>query len=158
MSDTQAALPPRLQEIVEEFKWAEGSEKLELLLEFAKQMPPLPERFHAAHDGMEQVHECMTPVFVTAELDNGGLHYFFDIPPESPTIRGYAGLLSAGVEGATPEQVVRIPSDFYEDMGLQDVLTPRRLNGVHAMLAYLKRLAQREQAKAANNTARESGN
>lgn len=144
MSET---LPPKLREIVDDFALAEGSEKLDLLLEYAEQMPPLPDRFQQQRDQMEQVHECMTPVFVIAELDDHGMHYFFDIPPEAPTIRGYAGLLSRGLDGATPEDVLQVPIDFYEGMGLQDVLSPRRLNGVHAMLAYMKRLAQREMIK-----------
>ena len=33
MSETTNSLPARLQEIVEEFQWAEGRDKLELLLD-----------------------------------------------------------------------------------------------------------------------------
>jgi cysteine desulfuration protein SufE len=144
MGTGEQQLPPRLEEIVDEFRWAEGREKLELLLEYSRQMPELPERLRAARDTMEQVHECMTPVFVLAEREDQGLHYYFDIPQEAPTVRGYAGVLGLGLEGAQPEEVLQIPGNFYEEMGLQDVLTPRRLNGAHAMLAYLKRLATRE--------------
>ena len=144
MSETQAGLPSRLQEIVNDFSLAEGSEKLELLLEYARSMPPLPEWLRGQRDAMEQVHECMTPVFVFAENHDNTLTFHFDVPPESPTVRGYAALLSEGVQGATPEEILRIPNDFYEEMGLQDVLSPRRLQGVHTMLAYLKRLATKE--------------
>lgn len=146
MTNSEQHLPPRLQEIVDEFQWAEGREKLELLLEYARQVPELPPHLRNARDSMEQVHECMTPVFVLAERDEQGLHFYFDIPQEAPTVRGYAGVLGRGVDGAKPEDVLQIPGDFYEAMGLQDVLTPRRLNGAHAMLAYLKRLATRELA------------
>ena len=144
MTETQASLPPKLQQIVEDFALAEGSEKLELLLEYSQRMPGLPERLKSKRDEMEQVHECMTPVFVITENENGALHYYFDIPPEAPTVRGFAGVLGVGVDGTTPEQVLQIPHDFYEQMGLPEVLSPRRLNGVHAMLVYLKRLAARE--------------
>lgn len=144
MTQMQTSLPPKLQQIVEDFALAEGSEKLELLLDYSQRMPSLPDRLKAKRDEMEQVHECMTPVFVIAEREDGGLHYYFDIPPEAPTVRGYAGVLGTGVDGATPEQVLQIPGNFYELMGLPEVLSPRRLNGVHAMLAYLKRLAARE--------------
>ena len=144
MSETQAALPPKLQEIVNDFSLAEGAEKLELLLDYARKMPPLPEWLHGQRDAMEQVHECMTPVFVFAENHDNRLRFHFDVPPESPTVRGYAALISEGVEGATPEEILRIPADFYQEMGLQDVLSPRRLQGVHTMLAYLKRLATKE--------------
>ncbi len=144
MANGAQRLPARLEEIVDEFRWAEGREKLELLLEYSRQMPELPERLRAARSSMEQVHECMTPVFVLAEREAQGLRFYFDIPQEAPTVRGYAGVLGRGLEGVPPEEVLQIPGNFYEEMGLQDVLTPRRLNGAHAMLAYLKRLATRE--------------
>ena len=137
-------VPPRLQEIIEDFKLAEGAEKLELLLEYARKMPPLPEWLYGQRDSMEQVHECMTPVFVFAENQSNHLTFHFDVPEESPTIRGYASLLSAGVQRATPEEVLQIPGDFYQDMGLHEVLSPRRLQGAHTILAYMKRLAAKE--------------
>lgn len=153
MSETQAALPPKLQDIVESFALAEGTEKLDLLLEYSEQMPELPERLRAQRPTMEQVHECMTPVFVQAEREGRGLHYYFDIPLEAPTVRGYAGILGQGLDGETPESILQIPGDFFEEMGLQSVLSPRRMNGIHAMLAYLKRLAARELADGSASSA-----
>jgi cysteine desulfuration protein SufE len=141
MSDNEY-VPPRLAEIIEEFAVSDRNEKLELLLEFSDRLPPLPPHL-AGHHGMQQVHECMTPVFVEAELIDGGMRYHFDIPPESPTTRGYAALLAEGVRGATPQQVVAVPTDFFQRMGLQQVLSPQRLNGASAILAYMKRLAVR---------------
>lgn len=133
-------LPARLQEIVEEFSWVEGQDKLELLLEYSEQMPPLPDWLDK-ETNMEQVHECMTPVFVHAESNNNGLHFYFDVPPESPTVRGFAAILGQGLAGATPETVLNIPGNFYQQMGLHKVLSTQRLNGLGAILAYLKRLA-----------------
>lgn len=141
MSDTTNGLPARLQEIVEEFEWAEGQEKLQLLLEYSENLPPLPDRLQDKREDMDQVHECMTPVCVYAELQDGGMQFYFDIPPESPTVRGYAAILGQGLKGATPEEVVAVPSDFYQKMGLHTVLSYQRLNGMSAILAHLKRLA-----------------
>ncbi len=143
MSNTNNTIPPRLQEIIDDFGWAEGREKLELLLEFSEQMPPLPDWLNR-DTNMEQVHECMTPVFVHAEKKNGGMHFYFDVPPESPTVRGYAAILGQGLDGATPEQVIALPGNFYIEMGLHKVLTTQRLNGIGAILAYIKRLATKE--------------
>ena len=141
MSETTDSIPPRLQEIVEEFGEAEGQEKLELLLEYSEKMPPLPDWLNR-DTNMEQVHECMTPVFVHAEREDGGMHFYFDVPPESPTVRGYAAILGEGLRGAAPEQIVNIPGDFFQAMGLHKVLSPQRLRGISAILAYLKRLAR----------------
>jgi len=143
MSEANQSLPQRLQEIVDEFKWSEGQEKLELLLEFSEKMPPLPEWLNK-ETNMDQVHECMTPVFVHAETENGGMVFYFDIPAESPTVRGYAAILGEGLHGATPEQILRLPSDFFQEMGLHKVLSQQRLRGITAILAYLKRLASQE--------------
>lgn len=135
-------LPHRLQEIVEDFSFCEGQEKLEYLLELSDALTPLPDWLHAKRDSMDEVHECMTPVFIYAELQNGKLHYHFDIPPESPTVRGFAATLQQGLDGATTEQILAIPNEFYLEMGLQEVLTGQRLNGISAILAHMKVLAR----------------
>jgi len=133
-------LPTQLQEIIEDFSLCEGQEKLELLLEYSERMPALPDWLDK-DSNMDQVHECMTPVFVHAELNDGGLTFYFDVPPESPTVRGFATILGEGLNGASPEQVLNISNNFYQQMGLHTVLTTQRLNGMQAILAYLKRLA-----------------
>ena len=144
MSETIAALPPRLAEIVEDFKLCEGKDKLELLLEYSGRMPPLPDWLAKNRAQLEQVHECMTPVFVQGELKDGGMAYYFDVPEESPTVRGFAALLSEGVGGSTPQQIIAIPGDFYYAMGLPAVLSGQRLNGLRAILAYIRSIARRE--------------
>lgn len=147
MNKTVESIIPRLGEIIEDFDWAEGREKLELLLEFSEKMPPLPEWLHDRRDEMDQVYECMTPVFVHAETDEGKMTFYFDIPPESPTVRGYAAILTEGLRGATPEEIIAIPNDFYMQMGLHQVLSHQRLNGIAAILAHMKRLAVKELSK-----------
>jgi cysteine desulfuration protein SufE len=136
-------LPPRLQEIIEDLKLCEGEEKLEMLLDFSDRMPPLPERLESLRASMERVDECMTPVLAHAEMEDDGLHFYFDIPPEAPTVRGYAAILSEGLRGSTPQQVMALPNTLLHDTGLQHVIGPQRLNGMAALLAYLKRLAFR---------------
>ena len=136
-------LPERLQEIINDFNYLVGAEKLEYLLELAENLPPLPEWLQDQRDDLEQVHECMTPVFIYAEKRDGHLNYHFDIPPEAPTVRGYAAVLQKGLEGATPAQVQGVPNEFYLEMGLQGVMSGQRLNGISAILAHMKQLAQK---------------
>jgi len=134
-------IPPKLKEIIEDFEISEDREKLELLLYYAENMPPLPDSLQENHDQMDQVQECMTPVYVQANVDGGKIYFYFDAPPQSPTVRGYAALLAEGVNGSTPAEVLEIPADFYLQMGLEKVLTQQRLNGITAILAHMKRLA-----------------
>ncbi len=90
----------------------------------------------------------MTPVFVKSETTDGKMHFYFDVPRESPTVRGYAAILGEGLDGATPEQVLNVPNGFFIEMGLDKVLTGQRLNGISAILAHMKRLALAAQQQA----------
>jgi cysteine desulfuration protein SufE len=141
MDKTVGELPARLKEIIEDFQLSEGREKLELLLQFAEQMPALPDWLQQDRSRMEFVPECMTPVYVHAETQDGRMTFYFDVPAESPTVRGYAALMGEGLREATPEQVLSVPGDFYLQMGLDKVLSHQRLNGIAAILAHMKRLA-----------------
>lgn len=139
-------IPGKLREIIEDFQFAEGREKLELLLDYAERLPPLPEHLQGNHNLMDQVEECMTPVFVDAELREGKIYFHFEVPRESPTVRGYAALMQEGLDGASPEEVLQVPAEFYLEMGLHEVLTQQRLNGISAILAHMKRMAVKAEA------------
>lgn len=133
------ACPAPLRSLVEEFQTAEPRERLEMLVEHAMELPDLPERLAPLRDGMEQVHECQSPVFLHTELEDGAVHFHFDIPTEAPTVRGYANILREGLNGAAPETVLNTPDDVYHLLGLHEAITPQRLRGLHALMVYMKR-------------------
>ena len=145
MSEASTPLPPRLQEIIDEFTSLDREEKLDALLEYSEQLPPLPEQFKNGQP-LEHVDECATPIAIATERDGQQITFHFDIPPESPTVRGFAAILRQGLTGVTPQDVLALPGDVYYTMGLQSVLSPQRLNGMHFMLVHLKRAAARELA------------
>ena len=136
-----SVLPKPLQNIVDDFSLCEGPEKLELLIQYAETLPPLPEWLREDLSKMDSVPECMTPVFLQAENQSGKMIFHFEVPAESPTVRGFAALMKEGLDGATPEQILKVPGDFFYAMGLQDVLSFQRLNGISAILAHMKQLA-----------------
>ncbi len=139
------ALPPKLQGIVDLFASAPRELRLQALLDFSRRVPDPPRHLIAA-DAFENVPECQTPFALATEVDEHGVvHMYFDAPPEAPTVRGYAGILLAGLEGATAEQICRVPLDFYMAMGLVELVTPLRIRGMEAILARLK-ARLREQA------------
>ncbi len=134
------SIPPRLQKLVDRFARAPKDLRVQALLQHAKKVPPLPQEFLDDRSALEQVHECQTPFFLATRVDADGLvHLFFDAPAESPTVRGFAGILREGLEGATWQEVLDVPGDFYTGMGLDVVVSPLRLRGMGAILARLKR-------------------
>ena len=142
-ADELAVYPEKLRGIIEEFREAEPRDRMEYLIDYAMDLPDLPERLQAARDDMEQVHECMTPIFLHTELNNDHVDFFLDIPLESPTVRGYAAALVDGLAEATPAQVLATPEDAYIKMKLGEVITPQRLRGLHFLMRYMKRQVEK---------------
>ncbi|NJC96911.1 MAG: cysteine desulfuration protein SufE [Anaerolineales bacterium] len=138
------SLPAKLQEIVDDFASMTREDKLDTLIAYAETFPPLPDWLKDKRDRMEPVPECMTPVFLFGEKQpDGGIHFYFDIPPQSPTVRGLATILANGLNGSTPEEVLSVPADFYQPMNLQEAVSSQRLNGFHGVLAHMKQEAVR---------------
>jgi cysteine desulfuration protein SufE len=137
---TADTLNPRLQEIAEDFSAMPGKERLQLLLEFSEELPPLPARYADDHDLLEPVPECQSPLFLAVEVDSDvTVHLFFDAPREAPTTRGFAGILHAGRDGRDGDAVLGPPGECPSRLGLQDLVSPLRLRGMDAMLARIKR-------------------
>lgn len=132
--------PQRLQQIVDLFAEAPKDVRLEALLEYSQGLPPLPPALRDNRGAMEQVVECQTPFFLACELDRDRrVHLYFDAPPQAPTTRGFAGILAAGLDGGTAEEVLATPDDFYDAMGLSELISNLRLRGMAAILFRLKR-------------------
>jgi cysteine desulfuration protein SufE len=140
-----SALPAALAEIVDDFQALSEPERLQLLLEFSRGLPELPDRLKDHPEMLEQVVECQTPLFLTIEMEepDGGapdsVHLFFKAPPEAPTTRGFAGVLHEGLDGLSPAQILAVPDDMPELLGLTRAITPLRMRGMTAMLGRIKR-------------------
>jgi cysteine desulfuration protein SufE len=125
----------RLAEIIDEFRDCEPRERLELLLDFANNLAPLPSELQAERDaGQHRVHECMTPVYLWVDLDAGRVRIRGEVAPESPTVKGFVSLLASAFGGATPEEVLAAPADLVQRLGLIEALGMNRMRGLHAIL------------------------
>jgi cysteine desulfuration protein SufE len=141
---TDPQLPSQLAEIVAAFTDAPRDLVLPMLVEYADAVPPLPAELADHPELMERVVECQTPFFVRAELAaDGTVQMVFDAPPEAPTTRAFAGILLEGLNGLPASEVLAVPDDFYQRMGLTGVISPLRLQGMSAILGRLKRQVRR---------------
>jgi len=143
-----SALPAALADIVDDFQALEEPERLQLLLEFSRELPDPPARLQDHPELMEQVVECQSPLFLTIETEPSGdgqsgvperVRLFFKAPPEAPTTRGFAGVLHEGLDGLSPAEILAVPDDMPELLGLTRAITPLRMRGMTAMLGRIKR-------------------
>lgn len=136
---TTEALPATLAEIVDDFASAQPRDRLELLLEYAYSLPPLPEPYASHPERLEPVPECQSPLFVAAEVDDERrVHLFMDAPAESPTTRGFAGIFHAALDGLPADEVLAVPGDVTVRLALAEVVSPLRLRGASALLGRIQ--------------------
>ncbi|MBD5786969.1 SufE family protein [Cellulosimicrobium terreum] len=140
-TDSSAAgLPASLAEIRDEFLAVPERERLQLLLEFANELPELPDRYASAPGMLERIEECQSPVRAFAEVDGDGVvHFFATAPAEAPTTRGFASILAQGISGLSAQEVLDVTDEFPLLIGLTRAVSPLRLNGMSGMLTRAKR-------------------
>ncbi|MEE4022474.1 SufE family protein [Gordonia sp. PKS22-38] len=130
-------LPAALAEIVDDFGAVGDSDRVTLLLEFSRELPDLPEHLH--EESMEPVPECQSPVFLSVDAaDTDSVRLYLTAPQEAPTTRGFASILHQGLDGASAEEILAVPADFYHALGLDSAVSPLRLRGMAGMLARIK--------------------
>jgi len=127
-----------LQTILSELKEADRQERIDLVLDFAKSLPPLPERLIAHKDAAHRVEECQSPVYLFVELEGSRVTLYADAPIEAPTVRGFVSILLAGLNGATVEEVLQVPGDVVDRCGLGEILGMLRVRGLTGVLRRLK--------------------
>jgi len=131
-------MPAPLAEVVSEFAEMAGQDKLNLLLEFANELPALPGDLTEA--AMEPVPECQSPLFLHVDADDrDNVRLYFSAPAEAPTTRGFASILAAGLDGQAAADILAVPDDFYSELGLAALISPLRLRGMSAMLTRINR-------------------
>ena len=132
-------MPTELDAIITELADADDTERREILLEFVKKLPPLPERLSEFKDEAHRVPECQSPVFLFVELEGDRVRLHADAPIEAPTVRAFVAILVQGLDGASYEDVLKVPGDLLQRSGLINILGMLRLNGLTGVLNRLKR-------------------
>src|SRR4051812_47878826 len=100
---------------------ADAEDRKEILIDFARSLPPLPEKYAELKDPDHRVHECQSPVFLFVEVDEGRVTLHADAPIEAPTVRGFVSLLVAGLRGAAVADVLALRGDLVTRLGLPEI-------------------------------------
>lgn len=137
---TEAVLPDSLAEIRDEFLELPEADRLQLLLEYSQELPAVPAEYEGHPELYERVAECQSPVFIIVDVNaEGVVAMHATAPAEAPTTRGFASILAQGITGLTSDEVLAIPADFPQSIGLTRVVSPLRISGMTGMLMRAKR-------------------
>lgn len=125
-------------QLIEDLSFIEDRhERLAAVVDRARRHPPLPE---ASRTDAHRVQGCISQVWVTADLRDGVVHFAFDA--DSPLVKGLVALLIDLYEGGTPADIVATEPILFEQLGISRDLTPTRQNGLVAVRARIKSIAE----------------
>jgi len=98
-------------------------ERLQWLVEQARLRPSLPAELKTdAH----RVPGCLANLWLVADTREGRCHFACD--SDSHIVRAVAGLLCDFYSGAAPAEIIALPPDFLEQVGINQHLTANRRN------------------------------
>ncbi|XP_058114804.1 sufE-like protein 1, chloroplastic/mitochondrial [Magnolia sinica] len=137
-SSSEDLIPPSLQSIINLFQSVQDPRaKYEQLLYYGRTLPPLEPQFKTVDN---KVQGCVSQVWVHAYLDPDR-NIRFEADSDSVITKGLAALLVQGLSGRPAPEIIRVPPDFIQMLGLRQSLTPSRNNGFLNMLRLMQRKA-----------------
>jgi cysteine desulfuration protein SufE len=141
-------LPDTLAEIRDEFLELEEPDRLQLLLEFSHELPAIPAEYEGHPELCERVVECQSPVYIVIDVDADDIVTMHATAPrEAPTTRGFASILVQGISGLSADEVLGIPDDYPQSIGLTRAVSPLRISGMTGMLGRAKRQVRAKRAE-----------
>jgi cysteine desulfuration protein SufE len=139
---TQQAIPPSIERVLSRFRALGREEKMQALVQYAKKLEPVPERFLVLDRAAFTVPECQTRVDLFPEFHDGKLHFYADVNVrQSPTIAAFLSILFSAINEHPPETTLAIPEDFVRTI-MDSLGLGTREVGLHAMLGRIKRHAE----------------
>lgn len=135
---SMSELPDTLAEIRDGFLETPEADRLLLLLEYSDELPAVSAEVANHPEMYERVAECQSPVYIYVEVNDDVVTMHATAPPEAPTTRGFASILVQGITGLTADQVLAIPDDYPQSIGLTRAVSPLRLGGMTGMLMRAK--------------------
>lgn len=133
------SLPEVLSQTQDDFLDLGDQDKIQLLIEFADELPDLPEQYRDHPELLEKVEECQSPVYIFVDVEDKIVQVYATAPEQAPTTRGFASILVQGLTGLSVEEALSIPDDFPSTLGLNTLISPLRVRGMTGMLARMKR-------------------
>lgn len=150
-----------IQEVEKEIRevfagFTSPDDKWKYLLKLAKEHPGMDGRLK---DEKFLVKGCASRMFLVPEFQNGVLHLHMDteVGAENPLISRGLGALALRIYGdRTPGEILSSDPRFFQEIGLQQGLSPTRANGFASLLKQIFLYAEAFKALSARKSAEES--
>jgi len=137
----------RIQEdLIDEFSmFDDWMERYEYMIDLGKSLPIIEERYKT--DDL-LIKGCQSKVWLHAELDNDKV--LFTADSDAIITKGIIAILIRTFSNQSPDAILSANTDFIDEIGLKEHLSPTRANGLVSMIKQLKLYAMAYQVHLKN--------
>jgi len=134
------------EEIIDEFSMFEDwMERYEYIIDLGRSLPIINEQFKLDEN---LIKGCQSKVWLYSELQENSLVFTAD--SDAILTKGIVALLLRVFSNQTPQAILDADSNFIDEIGLKEHLSPTRANGLVSMVKQIKMYAIAQQSKLTN--------
>ena len=131
------------EEIIDEFSmFDDWMQRYEYIIELGKSLPLINEQYKTEEN---IIKGCQSKVWVHAEENNGNV--IFTADSDAILTKGIIAILIRVFSNQNPVDILNADTNFIDEIGLKEHLSPTRANGLVSMIKQIKMYALAFQAK-----------
>lgn len=122
------------EEIVDEFSmFDDWMQRYEYIIELGKSLPLIDEKFKTDEN---IIKGCQSKVWVHADNVDGNVVFTAD--SDAILTKGIIAILIRAFSNHSPQEILDANTDFIDEIGLKEHLSPTRANGLVSMIKQIK--------------------
>ena len=139
------SIDQKQSEIIDEFSEIDDwMDRYAYIIDLGNALPPIDDSLKTPD---RLIEGCQSRVWLDARLSpDGRIHFTAD--SDAIIVKGIISLLISVLNDHTPDEILNADLHFINDIGLSELLSPTRSNGLLAMVKQMKMYALAFKAKA----------
>jgi len=128
----------KIKEMGDNLKLLEGHDRLQYLVDKANDVEPLPD---AAKTEDNRIHGCASKLWIIGGAD-AEQKMKYQVDGDAHITKGTAKLVTDIVNGEHRSTVANLTVESFESLGIKELLTMQRQNGLGELITRIIRIAQ----------------
>lgn len=127
----------RIKQMGEDLAMLQGHDRLQYLVDKAKEVEPLPEEVKTEQN---RIHGCASKLWIIGGADNED-RMRYKVDGDAFITKGTAKVVTDLVNGEMRSDVANLTVDNFADLGIKELLTAQRQNGLGQLIDRIIRIA-----------------
>ena len=127
----------KIKEMGDNLKMLEGTDRLQYLVDKAKEVEPLPD---AAKIEQNRIHGCASKLWIIGGADSQN-KMRYQVDGDAFITKGTAKVVTDIVNGELQKEVANLTVEDFTELSIKELLTMQRQNGLGQLISRIIRIA-----------------